>query len=277
MTKFINDLPELEATYLVEQFRYDPETGLLTWIAKRQGVPTGSIAGRQRHGSDSAHVALNKLQYPVELIVWVMRRGSWPSHVPYHLDRNRLNNRIDNLALPVGAHQIKPIRQRSMPHVLARIDAAHAATPNPAPTRMTATDIAVALAPRKRNNRGRRAATVSVTLDKASEAPKTALEAMRILLQDTQASLLEQRDNPPDMSPAPENIAGRTAVIEYTRKLANIEERIQSMQRKIATMEEQDAQNPMTSDTATHQPIKGLSTLQGLFAKALGGTPHKIT
>jgi TolA-binding protein len=140
---------------------------------------------------------------------------------------------------------------------------------------MTATDIAAALAPRKRNNRGRKAATVAVTLAKTEVVP-TALEAMRILLQDTQASLLEQRGNPPDMSPAPENIAGRAAVIEHTRKLANIEERIQSMQRKIATMEEQDAQNPTTTD-APHQPIKGLSTLQGLFAKALGGTPHKIT
>lgn len=276
MTKFINDLPELQATYLTEQFRYDPETGLLTWIAKRQGVPTGAYAGRQRHGSDSAHVALNKFQYPVELIVWVMRRGSWPSHIPYHLDRNRLNNRVGNLALPVGAQQIKPIRQRSMPHVLARIDAAHATAINPAPARMTATDIAGALAPRKRNNRGRKAATVAVTLDKTAAVP-TALEATRILLQDAEVELVRMRENPPDMSPAVDDIAARAGVLDYTRRVDHMETRIDGMRRKVRTMEEQDAQNPMVQDPTAHQPIKGLSTLQGLFAKALGGTPHKIT
>lgn len=280
MTKFINDLPNLESTFLRAQFRYEPETGLLTWIAKRQGVRTGTFAGRQRHDADSAHVALNKHQYPVELIVWAMHRGTWPSHVPYHLDRNRLNNRIDNLALPVGANQVKPLRKRSMAILQARIDDRYNIDHDvrPAPARMTATDIAVALAPRKRNNRGRKAATVAVTLDKGADVPKTALEAMRILLQDTEVELQAQRDNPPDMHPADDNIAGRAAVIEYTRKVANIEERIQGMRRKIALMEEQDAQNPMVSDTdAIHQPIKGLSTLQGLFAKALGGTPHKTT
>lgn len=276
MTKFINDLPELTATYLHEQFRYDPETGLLTWIAKRQGVSTGSFAGRQRHGSDSAHVALNKFLYPVELLVWVMRRGSWPTHIPYHLDRNRLNNRIDNLALPVGAQQVKPLRQRSMPHVLARIDAAHNAGKAPEPVRLTATDIAAALAPRKRNNRGRKAATVAVTMADPKAAPPSALETMRLLLRETKAELELQRENPPDMHPEPENIAGRAAVIEYTRKVDNIEARIHEMERKLHIMEEQDAQDRTVAPEP--QPvIKGASVLAGLFAKALGHTSHGNT
>ena len=280
MTKFINDLPNLESTFLRAQFRYEPETGLLTWIAKRQGVRTGTFAGRQRHAADSAHVALHKHQYPVELIVWAIHRGTWPSHVPYHLDRNRLNNRIENLALPVGANQVKPLRKRSMAALQARIDdqynIAHDVRPAP---RMTATEIAVALAPRKRNNRGRKAAAVAVTLTETSEVPKTALEAMRILLQDTEAHLEEQRSIPPDMHPAEDNIAGRAAVIEYTRKLASVEGRILEMRRKIAMMEEQDAANGANAANAAVEqpPLKGADVLRGLFAKVLHNTPHRIT
>jgi hypothetical protein len=286
MTKFINDLPELEATYLHEQLKYDPETGALVWIVKRQGVSHGTVAGLRRYEGDSIHIGLRKFQYPAELLVWVMRRGSWPSHIPYHMDQNRSNNLIANLALPVGAHQIKPPRQRRMQVVLARLDA----TPVPdtfadalAPTlsldlaRLGTAAPADAFAPdTKRNNRGRKHALVSLRLPAKAPEP-TALEALKALLIKARVELAHEQDNPPDMSPAPENIAGRTAVIEYTRRLDSLETRIREMDRKVRTMEEQDAQNPMVQDPAAQQPIKGLSTLQGLFAKALGGTPHKIT
>jgi len=275
MTKFINDLPNLESTYLRAQFRYDPETGLLTWIAKRQGVPTGSFAGRQRHATDSAHVALNKHQYPVELLVWAMHRQTWPSHIPYHLDRNRLNNCIDNLALPVGANQVKPLRVRTAAARQSRIDDKHNIARDVPPTpRMDAVAIANALAPRKRNNRGRKAAAVAVTLDKGAAVP-TALEATRLLLGDAELELVRMQGNPPDLSPADDNIAGRVAAMEYTNAVANMEHRIDGMKRKIAMMEEQDARDPMTPAEAP--PLKGLSTLQGLFAKALKGTPHENT
>ena len=80
-----------------QRFNYDPKTGILT---NRMNLSSNARIGKEAgcigpYGYRQVHVA-GRL-YQGHRIIWLMVYGVWPTLTIDHRDRNRLNNRLENL------------------------------------------------------------------------------------------------------------------------------------------------------------------------------------
>lgn len=86
-----------EELALYDNFYY--KDGELYWkesIGKVGRRKTGSIAGSSK-GNFYKRVRLNGKQYRCHRIIWFLHYGEWPKGEIDHIDRNKLNNHIENL------------------------------------------------------------------------------------------------------------------------------------------------------------------------------------
>lgn len=115
MTRTVNLLPVLDLGKLENDFLLNPLIGALVWNVRRRGVSFGAVAGSRSCDRDSLSVRLNRVSYPVELIVWYMSTGVWPRTFPRHKNGDRTDNRMDNLMLlPLPEYLVKlDARQRA--------------------------------------------------------------------------------------------------------------------------------------------------------------------
>jgi hypothetical protein len=81
--------------------RYDPETGMFTWLVYRQsyggGIYPGKIAGTMKDGY--VKIILDQKQYRAHRLAWFIMTGTWPIHGTEidHANGNRADNRWANL------------------------------------------------------------------------------------------------------------------------------------------------------------------------------------
>lgn len=89
---------EITQDYLKEIFNYDHETGDLTRKnnAANKKYKSGDIVG-WINGSGYREVEIKGKSYKVHRIIYMMNYGYWPDVVD-HIDRNRLNNKLENVA-----------------------------------------------------------------------------------------------------------------------------------------------------------------------------------
>ena len=92
----------LELSYLRSIISYDPATGHLTWLVKRnsrgQVVNPGKFAGS--YGLRSrVEVRIDGKLYLAHRLAWFLVTGSWPESDIDHIDRDSSNNRWNNLRL----------------------------------------------------------------------------------------------------------------------------------------------------------------------------------
>lgn len=84
-------------------YAYDSEIGGLVWIAHSNPAHPGRAKIGSRVGGDDGHGYLMcKLlgsSFKVHQVVWLMHKGQFPGSPIDHRDRNRRNNRIENLRL----------------------------------------------------------------------------------------------------------------------------------------------------------------------------------
>lgn len=76
-------------------FYINPE-GVLCWKVKRRKVDRGQPAGIDR-GDGYIRVIFNYKPYYAHRIVWLLVHGEWPTEIIDHINRNRNDNRIENL------------------------------------------------------------------------------------------------------------------------------------------------------------------------------------
>jgi hypothetical protein len=81
---------------IAELLEYDPTSGCLTWkVTRSRKALVGSIAGSVTRKGYRA-VTIDGKPYLVHRLVWYYVYGYWPIEID-HIDRNKLNNKIDNL------------------------------------------------------------------------------------------------------------------------------------------------------------------------------------
>lgn len=90
---------------LKELFTYDGSTGYLIWKKTRGKVKKGTIAGYVQNGYRK--IVVNKINYPASKLVLLMLDNIWPSSEQTidHIDRDRDNNRRENLRLLTRSEQ----------------------------------------------------------------------------------------------------------------------------------------------------------------------------
>jgi hypothetical protein len=75
-------------------FRYDPESGHLTWVGVNQrmlGRRAGCFSGRYRK------ICIGGVRIFEHRVIWALVYGSWPEGEIDHVDRDGHNNRLQNL------------------------------------------------------------------------------------------------------------------------------------------------------------------------------------
>ena len=82
----------------LEQLKYDPDTGVITWLVSRRGVSAGSVAGTQ-DTNGYRKIMLSRRYYGSHRIAWLLSNGEWPNGIIDHIDGNPSNNKISNLRL----------------------------------------------------------------------------------------------------------------------------------------------------------------------------------
>jgi hypothetical protein len=76
---------------------YNPDTGLLSWkVTKGPRALKGGVAG-SKHSSGYVQIGINKVQFLVHRVTWLLFYKEWPSTLLDHIDGDKTNNRIANL------------------------------------------------------------------------------------------------------------------------------------------------------------------------------------
>ena len=96
----------MEHELLRATFSYDPLTGVFTrkkkWGSKLVGSPVGGLSK-----DGYAQIAFNGRTHTAQRLAWLYVHGAWPVGVIDHINRNRADNRIENLrdvGRPENAH-----------------------------------------------------------------------------------------------------------------------------------------------------------------------------
>lgn len=81
---------------LEEYLDYDPETGVVRWIkSKGRNCKSGAVAGTLNSGY--LRVKFDGKHYPIHRLAWYLYHGTWPKGQIDHINRDKLDNRIENL------------------------------------------------------------------------------------------------------------------------------------------------------------------------------------
>ena len=79
-----------------EFFNYDPKEGILRWKIKRKRGYPGKPAGSLQH-TGYIQAWVDGHPYQAHRLIWFWMTGKWPRYILDHKDRNKSNNRWDNL------------------------------------------------------------------------------------------------------------------------------------------------------------------------------------
>lgn len=78
-------------------FDYDAENGILIRKTFRNGCPYNKPVGHKPSQDGYGAVRIGRTIYRTHRIIWLWYYGTWPQYEINHIDRNRINNKIENL------------------------------------------------------------------------------------------------------------------------------------------------------------------------------------
>lgn len=89
----------LTAARLRQVLRYDPETGIFTWLVSRGRAKAGAVAGNIVRDRDDFYwmVTVDGCTYGAHRLAWLYMTGEWPRDLVDHRNKNGLANNWTNL------------------------------------------------------------------------------------------------------------------------------------------------------------------------------------
>ena len=95
---------------LKARFRYNPMIGVFTKAGKSVGAITNG----------HIQICIDYKRYYAHRLAWFYHYGTWPPDQIDHIDRNGLNNKIDNLRLASNRENMCNIRKTNVPNGLPK-------------------------------------------------------------------------------------------------------------------------------------------------------------
>lgn len=97
MSEHIVPRQEITAEYLRSILHYESETGIFTWkVSTSRNVKAGDVAGSQ-NGDGYMQIRVCSRSYLAHRLAWLYEHGEWPKDQIDHINRDRSDNRIENL------------------------------------------------------------------------------------------------------------------------------------------------------------------------------------
>ena len=91
--------------------RYAPETGQLYWLnSPTPRVKVGQEAGG-KHNQGYRRIKIEGKSYLAHRVAWYLHLGAWPDEDVDHVNRDRSDNRIDNLRLANRRDNIRNLKR----------------------------------------------------------------------------------------------------------------------------------------------------------------------
>lgn len=92
--KMLTNLTQADVKAL---FDYDAENGILIRKTFGNGCPYNKPVGHKPACDGYGQVRVGDSMYKTHRIIWLWCKGSWPKFEIDHIDKNKMNNRIENL------------------------------------------------------------------------------------------------------------------------------------------------------------------------------------
>lgn len=92
--KFISDS---DSEMIRNALDYDPATGVIRWKDIPSNPRRGKIAGSKTNTGYLSIMIGKRVRFFAHRAAWFLHHGKWPSGVIDHINRNRADNRIENL------------------------------------------------------------------------------------------------------------------------------------------------------------------------------------
>ena len=94
---------------LKKLLHYNPETGVFTWLKRKQGARKSCIAGAN-HNCGYISIGINGKRYLSHRLAWLYMTGEWPKDQIDHINHIRNDNRIANLREATNQQNLKNTR-----------------------------------------------------------------------------------------------------------------------------------------------------------------------
>ena len=89
--------------------KYNPDTGVFTWLSTRGGRKVGSIAGA-KHPKGYVRIQLKGTTNLAHRLAWLYMTGSWPTNDIDHINGTRDDNRFSNLREATRSENMQNIK-----------------------------------------------------------------------------------------------------------------------------------------------------------------------
>jgi hypothetical protein len=86
----------IDQNQLKELLRYDPDTGVFTWLKSYNNVVTGKPA-KTKGRNGYIDIKIKGIRHYAHRLAWLYMTGKNPNNVIDHIDRDKTNNSFSNL------------------------------------------------------------------------------------------------------------------------------------------------------------------------------------